>query len=781
MTNGLTDDIPIGDIQFYDNYTPALTAGVWKIEVDQTLVQNEQTINTDSLTSTQEFAVSAPQFAIDTNQIVTAYPPQGSTGQYGQVLPHIVLNDPLLPWERKMQDPANVEPWLALLVFADGELLGGDPTSITQTTITTVGDFIQSDNNVLKPNIVPEADVSNDDPCTYIQVPVALFQAITPRLQELRYLTHCRQVNTGDKAMLGLNEDGLFSVVVANRFPALPANATDPPAKNIVHLVSVEGLDNYLTATANFGAYTSVAMLSFSSWTFFSQSDNQEDFRGLMNNLISSETNAGSLDPNLLWLSLPTQKNLNANDPNQAEVLKRIGDGFVPIEYHTRTGEDTFAWYRGPLTPLLSSALDKPADQQGPFMTADSALIYQSSFGMFDSSLAAAWEIGRALAISDKAFGKTLLAFRSRANALIDQLLNRLQSDSFSQSQISELDTDTSVQDEFLQILNEQLLFDIGQGPNPNSSSNSTPTTQPPDTDPQVALQNFLADPAVQQLIISAVQNDLDPISQWLAKLVLLYPVPFNYLVSDERMLPLESLRFFYLDNNWLGALLDGAQSIGMESSRQTFLFELTYDLITDSAFAAASVYRSQLLGTEPPASETQLSIMSGFLLRSALVSGWPNIAIRPFLNSGEMLKILRLDLLSPTVMLCIFWGVPDYIEFSEPQESLRFGVDDGNIALRNLIPSTGANDPVLGAQLTSAQPFPVFDLSGQAALYMRAAGSRVLNLDPTSSTALIPQLQIALAKALNQSLPILGPADFAIQMVKAPEAIDFNCLSRTG
>jgi hypothetical protein len=780
MTNGLTNDIPIGDIQFYDNYTPSLTAGSWKIEVNHTLSQSGETVNADPFASIQEFAVSAPQFAIDTTEIVTAYPPQGSTGQYGQVLPHIVLNDPLLPWERNMQDPSNVEPWLALLVFADGELLGGDPTSITQTTITTVGDFLTPANNMLIPNIVPEADVSTDDPCAYIQVPVALFQAITPRLQELRYLTHCRQINTGDKAMLGLNEDGLFSVVVANRFPALPANATDPPVKSIVHLVSVEGFDNYLMESLDFGAYTSVAMLSFSSWTFFSQGDNQEDFRGLMNNLISSEENAGSIDPNLLWLSLPTPSNLNSSDPNQAEVLKRTGDGFVPIQYHTRTGEDTFAWYRGPLTPLLTTQLEKPADQQGPFMTADSALIYQNSFGMFDSSLAAAWEIGRALAISDKAFGQTLLGLRSQANALIDQLLNRLQSDSFSQSQISELDTDTSVQDEFLQILNEQLLFDIGQGQNPNTGSNTAPSTSPPDTDPQVALQNFLADPAVQQLIISSVQNDLDPISQWLAKLMLLYPVPFNYLVPDERMLPQESLRFFYLDDNWLGALLDGAQSIGMDSSRQTLLFEMTHDLITDSAFAAASVYRSQLLGTEPPSSETQLNIMSGFLLRSALVSGWPNIAVRPFLNSGEMVKILRLDLLSPTVMLCIFWGVPDYVEFSEPQESLRFGVDDkGNIALRNLIPPTGSSDPVLGAQLTPL--VPVFDLSGRTALYMRAAGSRVLNLDPTSSTALIPQLQIAVAKALNQPLPVFGPADFAIQMVKAPEAIDFNCLSRAG
>src|SRR5258708_39023016 len=49
----------------------------------------------------------------------------------------------------------------------------------------------------------------------------------------------------------------------------------------------------------------------------------------------------------------------------------------------------------------------------------------------------------------------------------------------------------------------------------------------------------------------------------WLGRLTLLYGVPFQYLVPDEKMLPAESIRFFYLNPEWLECLLQGACSVG--------------------------------------------------------------------------------------------------------------------------------------------------------------------------------------------------------------------------
>ena len=39
--------------------------------------------------------------------------------------------------------------------------------------------------------------------------------------------------------------------------------------------------------------------------------------------------------------------------------------------------------------------------------------------------------------------------------------------------------------------------------------------------------------------------------------------VPVHYLLTDPSHLPDESLRFFYVDQNWINALVDGALSLG--------------------------------------------------------------------------------------------------------------------------------------------------------------------------------------------------------------------------
>ncbi|HTF04001.1 MAG TPA: hypothetical protein VK826_08245, partial [Bacteroidia bacterium] len=78
----------------------------------------------------------------------------------------------------------------------------------------------------------------------------------------------------------------------------------------------------------------------------------------------------------------------------------------------------------------------------------------------------------------------------------------------------------------------------------------------------KTTLQSTYSDP---EKIRSVLQdpNMPQPLTDWLSRLALLYGVPFNYLVPDEGMLPPESIRFFYLDINWVEALVDGAFSIG--------------------------------------------------------------------------------------------------------------------------------------------------------------------------------------------------------------------------
>ncbi len=91
----------------------------------------------------------------------------------------------------------------------------------------------------------------------------------------------------------------------------------------------------------------------------------------------------------------------------------------------------------------------------------------------------------------------------------------------------------------------------------------------------------------------------LDKIADWLAQRYLLKGVPFEALAPLADLLPPESVRFFYLDTNWLDALLEGALSIGIESSRDRAYQELMKDLIWDATHDAVQRYRDLLLGAQ--------------------------------------------------------------------------------------------------------------------------------------------------------------------------------------
>ena len=766
--------LPVGDIALFDNDVPALFSGNYWVTVTHSLTAKDgSAINTDPLQATQEMVVTAPQFTLPDAEIVSQHPPAGTSGLFGEELPHIVFREPALPWEREMSDPSGMTPpWLALLVLTDDELVGALDSAVRASTIK-IADFVGTDIGAYKASLTVEDDVDTSQTCSYITIAASAFTSLLPRIDELAYLAHCRQANVSDKAAQALDPNGFFSMVIANRFPAQPDD-TQPARKNIVHLVSLEGLESVLTASPDFGGQTNVALLSLASWTFQCLPDNAADFRGLVNGLVESETlGDGSMRPAAMWLRLPAPALPSTTDPGVAsEISGRFANGFVPLAYHTRTGEDAFAWYRGPLTPVIPQAVAK----SGPFLSSDAAIAYQQSFGMFDMSLAAAWQAGRAAALSDKVFGQKLLDYRRRTHRLTDTLLSRLQNTYFfSQSQIATLDTDTSVHDEFISVLDAALVARLAQASVSAPAANSgAPADPPPPPDPQTAVREFLALPDVQQKITDLVADDLADIAEWLARLLLLYPVPFNLLVADERLLKTESLRFFYVDTNWTDALLDGALSLGLESSRQTFFQMMTNGVVRDAAMDAATKLRASITGVDPPASQKDQSLISGFLLRSTLVSGWPTLSVRPYLNDGTLLRILRMDHLSSNMLLALFWGVPDYIELSEPQEGFRFGVDDdGNVTLRNLTPPSASSAIPIGRQI--GDPLQIFDPHGQRQLGMRAAGSRTLNLAPSSGTGLVNMVLGGVTKAAGGTAPgSFGPAAFALQMVKAPEAIRF-------
>lgn len=202
-------------------------------------------------------------------------------------------------------------------------------------------------------------------------------------------------------------------------------------------------------------------------------------------------------------------------------------------------------------------------------------------------------------------------------------------------------------------------------------------------------------------------------IRNWLTELHLLKGVPFNYLVADMAMLPAESLRFFQVDNGWLDALLDGAFSLGAAGVAPAAAAQARQAFHGDAVFLARSgavrqamraEQRSRVLGDTPAANAPARprQHLSGFLLRSALVSGWPGLEVEGYADAGgtQALSIVRMEQVAPALLLCLFDGVVAQVRFKAPGEAVHFGVsvDEQGRLSKTLRRLTAADGQAVGS-----------------------------------------------------------------------------------
>jgi hypothetical protein len=77
---------------------------------------------------------------------------------------------------------------------------------------------------------------------------------------------------------------------------------------------------------------------------------------------------------------------------------------------------------------------------------------------------------------------------------------------------------------------------------------------------------------------------------------------------------------------------------------------------------------------------------LSGFIMRSNLVSNWKGIEVKGFMGETQQ-DILRLETLSDKVLICIFEGEIDAVRMYEPKEVLHFGTrsQDRKIDVRRI------------------------------------------------------------------------------------------------
>jgi hypothetical protein len=158
---------------------------------------------------------------------------------------------------------------------------------------------------------------------------------------------------------------------------------------------------------------------------------------------------------------------------------------------------------------------------------------------------------------------------------------------------------------------------------------------------------------------------------------------------------------------------------------------------------------------------------ISGFLLRSRTVSGWPGLHVRAYGldnlrrrpqiadaavdethdDALRRLGLLRLERLAPAVLLALFDGVPQVVHVEEPRAGIQFGVDetdsDGRARAQVLL-----RDTATGERLSPPKPVQVpFRRGAPGVLHLQALATR-MRTDPGDT---------------------VDAADFALQMLQFP------------
>jgi hypothetical protein len=729
---------------FVQYLTPPLRSGVLTLTATQAVAAPGG--QGETFAATQELFVKGARDQLDDAAIDSCFPPAGNQGEFANLLPHVVLTQPTLPWQRS-PSPAPADPraaagepvrtWLGLLLFDET-----DPPP--KPVAMTIAD-LHGGGPVFVPARLPEPGELPTDPVTAIDVPVDLFNRIAPTLADLEWSAHVRQSAIAAKAAApGAVPGGEYAVVFGNRLPT-------PGRTSTVHVVSLEGFAPHLPAADGRepavvpSGVSAVRLVTLRSWTF-STIALEQTFAGVL----------GAVDIDPPGLQLPYAA---AASPVAPAVSTAFGLGYTALDHELRDGGHTVSWYRGPLAPLAPA----PRPAFAPASSADQLLRYDPQSGMFDVSYASAWELGRMLGLHDRAYATALYRWKlhrtqQEANALELEILDAaLPTQPAPAARTPEHRFAHAVR-----TLVGPAVAALAKG-----GAMPRPLTEAPRLTASALAARLAAPAALAAGPIEApvAGTDESQVIAWLTQLHLLVGVPFNYLVPDIHMLPAEAIRFFGVDEAWVAALIDGAFGI-CESRVAASVAAALRPRAGAAARAGLPAVRRALLGLagdEPPPVDT----LSGFLLRSGVVAGWPGLEVHGYADPGaaQPLGIVRLERIAPSLLLCIFAGRLARVDFQEPPEGIHFGVDPAPAPARwrkQLRYADGS------ATATRGSPIP----GENAAVTLRAP--------PADNTVCLDTLARAMAGRVWAQEPVPPPsaftaAEFGLEMVEGPETVSFQ------
>lgn len=466
MSTVPTPPPPVGSMYLFDCVTPPLVDGSYRIDVVTNVTYDGQQAPLSS--NSGYFDIEGPRFTLPATDVAAVYPPRNGHGGFDEFIPQIVISRRTLPWERRLtSDPSAIgtpksrqdaltpqpnafppvqgqpqefgpAPWLALLVFQEGEY-----TLHQNVPLKTI----------VPADVYQRLEVPDGIVCDSIEVEAGLVQSLLPSLDELTLLAHVRQVNVDDKELNAASGDGLYAVLMSNRIPAPNAKfraclvsleertdlvkADPPPVAPPIFIINIldnpvlgqidhvaadkapvepekpaankkeadvppavfggRGGNTILQTVADRNVATAVQYVASANYQFFIQTKQLV----LLHSWTFECTGVGTFRDYVQRINVSTVGTVE--DPGHPPV---IDTGHIPITVTDRAGVEENVWYRGPMVPM-------PLTRDTlTYHSADQCRRVTPETGAEDISYAAAFECGRLLAAADPRLGQELMRWR---------------------------------------------------------------------------------------------------------------------------------------------------------------------------------------------------------------------------------------------------------------------------------------------------------------------------------------------------------------------------------
>jgi hypothetical protein len=719
-------------VQFSDNHRVGLLPGDYVLEARQLV--SGVAVPQEVWKTSRRFTISSESFELSPAGVQSVFPPEGMRGDFWHVLPHIVLERSTMPWERSALKPGSNAPvnppWLALLVFHPDDPLPN----------TAVGALQQL-------GLPVDKDQKPDDQVAYIDVPKTLLDTLMPTTAALSQLTHVRRRLAFLGESTALNGEGADTFL--NFIKTKQGSDFQDFTAPILHLMDTAELRN-LPAEAE-KAWVLRDSLSDDAYEIVKIKKKTTADPALYRfycvvhetaTVVANRLPKPGAQNTVHLVSVEGRYDTAKFDSGTQGNIRLIS--LKRWSFFCEKEEKTF---KGLLLNLNKTAAGDASADWGlpvPPNAATAAPFLQAGFVPLrhhfrEGSRSISWYHGPLVPVEPDTKTPAAVWDDNDAEGAMDiksadqLLIYHAEKGMFDVSYAA-----AWALGRLLTLQNTRLAFDLMTWKKHHAH--------------HLRQARHLADYGYN-LPLSTKPSEADPdeakekaIKKWLDELGLLQHVPPNYLLPDPRLLPVESIRFFTLDRRWIACLRDGAFSIGR-----------VFD--TDQHY-------ERLLGSwvDPIA---QMPVISGFLLRSDLVSGWPKMQMTGYTNvptnnstsvtnksNPNVLTPLRLERFSKNVLFALFPGAIQAVDFFLSPETLHFGLDLPTTVITDAQPEKlikQKRNPDTGAETADT-------LSLAAQTHFQDLGRRILKTDQ-------------LAKDLSGSATAQG-GSLALQLIAGTELV---------